>query len=245
MASSPSREKQLRYMEYYHRENGIRHHSIDEDEYQYELIKAGNPKAGEETRKILEAGLTGHISEDPLRNAKYLFVACAALASRAAMSAGVASERANTISDYYILKMDVLTSIDAIRDLQVNMMEFFAKEVAETEKQPVISRDISKAMDFIYENLHEPLTVEGVADHLGISRSYFSTLFHEETGETCSEYIARKRIEAARNMLRYSDFSQSLIASTLAFSSQSHFIRVFRKYTGMTPNEYKKRYAEG
>ena len=85
-----SRERQLRYMEFVQRENGIRHHTTYEDEYQYQLLKAGDPRAGSETLKILEADLPGHTSDDPLRNAKYLFVSCAALATRAALSRSIA-----------------------------------------------------------------------------------------------------------------------------------------------------------
>ena len=50
-----------------------------------------------------------------------------------------------------------------------------------------------------------------------------------------------QRIEAARNMLRYSSLAYDEIASTLAFSSQSHFIQVFKKEVGCTPREYRTR----
>lgn len=237
-------EKQLRYMEYLQRENGVRHHTTNEDEYQYQLLKAGDPKAGEETLKIIRSGLTGHVSHDPVRNAKYIFVAGTALASRAAMSAGLESERANNVADYYILKMDGLRSVDAIQELQKEMMEYFAHEVAEIEKKCVISRDISNSLDYIYEHLHEPISVEELSEHVGLSRSYFSTLFKNEMGISASEYIVSKRIEAAKNMLRYSPFSYSMIAATLAFSTQSHFIRVFKKETGLTPHKYRKQFGE-
>lgn len=237
-------ESRLRYLEYLQRETGDRHHTNDEDAYQYELVKAGDPRAGAETRKMLESGLPGHVSDDPLRNAKYIFVAGTALASRAAMSAGVENERANNIADLFILKMDSLTDIKAVRELQEEMMVFFAKEVAGLDKKRVFSRDVIRALDFIYENLHQPITVEEVARHVGLSRSYFSTSFKREVGRSVSEYITDKRMEAAKNMLKYSSFSYAVIGATLAFSSQSHFIRVFKQQTGYTPAAYRKRYAE-
>ena len=234
-----SRESQLRYMEYLQRETGTRHHTDEEDSYQYALLKAGDPRAGEETRRILASGLTGTVSRDPLRNAKYLFVSGAALGSRAAIAAGVEKERAYNISDMFILRMDELRSVEAVRDLQGEMMEFYAKEVAGLDKKKVFSRDVAKALDYIYENLHQPLTVGDVAEAVGLSRSYFSTSFKREMGIGVAEYITEKRIEAARNMLTYSGFSYSLIASTLGFSSQSHFIRVFKEKTGATPRQYR------
>ena len=66
-----------------------------------------------------------------------------------------------------------------------------------------------------------------------------STLFKQETGMGIASYIRKKRMEAACNMLRYSDIPYAEIAQILAFSSQSHFIQVFKADTGMTPHEYR------
>ena len=185
-------ERRLRYMEYLQRETGDRHHTHDEDSYQYELLKAGDAEgAAKETKRILASGLPCQVSDDPLRNAKYLFVAGATLASRAAIAAGVVSERAYNISDLYIQKMDLLASVEEVRELQGEMMAYYAREVKELEKKTVYSRDVTKAMDYIYEHLHEPLSVESVADEVGRSRSYFSTLFKRETGISVSDYIRK------------------------------------------------------
>ena len=61
-----------------------------------------------------------------------------------------------------------------------------------------------------------------------------------------SDYVLARRIETAQNMILYSDYSSTEISEILAFSSQSYFIRCFRKRTGMTPKEYRqKHYARG
>lgn len=99
-----------------------------------------------------------------------------------------------------------------------------------------------KNMLSIYYHLHEPIHTEILAEHVGLNRSYLSTLFKKETGQTLSQYILSKRIEAAQNMLRFSDYSYAEIAASLAFSSQSHFIRVFRAQTGYTPKEFRNRF---
>ena len=57
-----------------------------------------------------------------------------------------------------------------------------------------------------------------------------------------SDYVSQQKIEAAASLLRYSDYSDSEISSLFCFSSQSYFIKVFRKYMGMTPKAYKKQY---
>ena len=240
--NSPVNEKKLRYMEYLHRETAVRHHTHTEDMYQYDLLRIGDPRAIEEGRKMFSSDLTGHISDDPLRNFKYLFVASITLACRSAIAGGMDAERAYNISDLYILKMDTLQSIDAVKELQADMFAFYTKEVAALDKSNVYSKPIVLCMDHIYYHLHEPIHTEMLAEQVGLNRSYLSTLFKKETGQTLSQYILSKRIEAAQNMLRFSDYTYAEIATALAFSSQSHFIRVFRAQTGYTPKEFRNRF---
>lgn len=97
-------------------------------------------------------------------------------------------------------------------------------------------------LDYIYDHLHETIRTEDLAAQTGLNRSYLSTLFKKETGFSISEYILSKRIEAAQNMLKFSEYSFAEIAAILAFSSQSHFIRVFKAHTGYTPRKYRNKF---
>ena len=81
---------------------------------------------------------------------------------------------------------------------------------------------------------------EETAEAAGISASYLSRLFKKETGMLFVDYIQKERIEAACNMLTYSDYTAAQISEYLCFSTQSYFIKIFRKYTGTTPAKYKK-----
>lgn len=235
-------EKKLRYMEYLHRETADRHHTHTEDMYQYDLLRMGDPKAVEEGVRMFSSSLPGHISDDPLRNYKYLFVASATLASRSAIVGGMAAERAYNISDLYILKMDTLQTVDEVKALHAEMFAFYTKEMAALDKAEIYSKPVVLCIDYIYNHLHEPIRTEDLAAQTGLNRSYLSTLFKKETGQSVSAYILSKRMEAAQNMLRFSEYSYAEIAAILAFSSQSHFIRVFRSQTGYTPKEFRNRF---
>lgn len=235
-------EKKLRYMEYLHRETADRHHTHTEDMYQYDLLRMGDPKAVEEGVRMFSSSLPGHISDDPLRNYKYLFVASITLASRSAIAGGMDAERAYNISDLYILKMDTLQSVDEVKALHADMFAFYTKEMAALDKARVYSKPVVLCIDHIYNHLHETIRAEDLAAQAGLNRSYLSTLFKKETGRSISSYILSKRMEAAQNMLRFSDYSYAEIAATLAFSSQSHFIRVFRTQTGYTPKEFRNQF---
>ena len=103
----------------------------------------------------------------------------------------------------------------------------------------IYSKNIVRVIDYIYDNLHQPLTVKIIADNIGISETYLSKLFKKETGTSVSAYIRSRRIEAAQNMLKFSDYSYEEISNHLCFSSQSHFTSIFKKETGCTPKVYR------
>ena len=102
------------------------------------------------------------------------------------------------------------------------------------------SREIEAAVKYIHLHLYVPVTLEETAEAAGISASYLSRLFKKETGMLFVDYIQKERIEAACNMLTYSDYTAAQISEYLCFSTQSYFIKIFRKYTGTTPAKYKK-----
>ena len=96
------------------------------------------------------------------------------------------------------------------------------------------------ALDYIHRHLHFPLTLTIISDAIGLSPCYLSRLFRKETGDSIVTYIQRERVEAAKNMLRYSDYTPAEIGNYLSFGTQSYFTRIFRKYTGTTPATWRK-----
>lgn len=235
-------ERKLQHLEYLHRETSDRHHTDTEDAYQYDLLRMGDPRAVEEGIKMFASNLPGHISDDPLRNYKYLFVASATLASRSAIAGGMDAERAYNISDLYIMKMDTLQTVDAVKALHADMFAFYTREMAALDRTRVYSKPVVLCMDYIYNHLYETIRTDTLAKLVGLNRSYLSTLFKKETGQPVAAYILSKRMEAAQNMLRFTDYTYAEIAAILAFSSQSHFIRTFRSQTGYTPKAFRNQF---
>jgi YesN/AraC family two-component response regulator len=97
-------------------------------------------------------------------------------------------------------------------------------------------------MDYIYEHLHEKITVSQLAKNAGLNSTYLSKLFIKETGENISDFITKAKVTTAENMLKFSEFSYLEIALSLGFSSQSYFISTFKKVSGMTPKEYREKH---
>ena len=244
-------EKELTYLSFLQREEEKYHHSYDEELLQYEYLRVGDLRSVEESKRMFRSGITGKLSNDPLRDKKYLFVASATLACRFAIEGGMEAQKAYNMSDLYIQKADLCKTIEEIYELQTAMISDYTKQMKKTracdtdrpgDGQISMSRPVWKAMDYIYYHLHEKICLDDVAQASGVSPNYLNSLFSKEKGISIQKYICSKRIEAAKNMLLYSEYSETEISEFLAFSSPSHFIRVFRKYTGMTPRQYAKRY---
>ena len=97
-------------------------------------------------------------------------------------------------------------------------------------------------LDYISDHLHERILIDDLAESVSRTAPYLSRMFRKEMGIPLSEYIIRKKIEAAANMLQFSDFTALDISNYLGFSSQSYFIKLFRRQIGLTPKEYRNRF---
>lgn len=90
----------------------------------------------------------------------------------------------------------------------------------------------------------EDFSIDMLAEHLNISKSYLSKLYKEETGESIWNYVMRLRIAKAKEMLVQTDATNFAIAKAIGYSSEYHFSRAFSKTVGMPPSTYKKMYLQ-
>ena len=182
----------------------------------------------------------GVLSDNDVSNRRYHTVVMTALISRFCIEAGMDISVSYALSDIFIRKLDKLTTTDSINELSDIIAKTYCSKMRDIVKKEVVSRHIVLAIDYIRAHIQENLTVESVAAALSLNSSYLSKLFKQEMGKTISRYIREQKIQIAQNMLRHLDESSLNIANYLGFSSQSHFIQVFKKSTGMTPEEYRK-----
>ena len=106
-----------------------------------------------------------------------------------------------------------------------------------------LSGAIPKAMKFINQNYDQSITLPQVAGHVHLAPTYFSALFKKETGKTFSQVLTDVRLANACHLLRNTDRSITDIATMSGFSSQSYFIRVFRRSRGKTPRQYRMEFS--
>lgn len=224
------------------RENGFMHSPYRLELAFYNAVREGDVKRVEklcEDDFIRQEGL-GQLSQIPLRNVIYHFIISAALVARYCISGGMEHEAAYGLSDFYIQKADQCTAVEQVSQLHNVMSIDYAKRMNELKKDRIYSKPVTECIDYIYGNLHSRITLSMLADYVKLNPSYLSRLFKQTTGVSASMYIQTKKVADARNLLKYTDFSVSDIASILAYPTQSYFIEVFKKHDGMTPKQYRE-----
>ena len=99
---------------------------------------------------------------------------------------------------------------------------------------------VNQAKEYIAANYsNSSLSLNDVAEHCSISASYLSELFNEVGGEKFSAYLAKYRVEKARQLQSATNLTVKEIGYQCGFNSSQNFIRVYKKYTGVTPGQYK------
>ena len=223
-------------------EEPIIHRPLEEEYFFYRAVSSGDMDVVQKNcmkNNFLNPNGVGILSTSPLTNIRYHFIVTGAMITRFCVEAGMELEQAYQLSDFYILKMDTCNSIDAINKLHKTMAIDFTEKMLFLKKSSVISKSITLCIDYIYSHINSRITIEELAEYVSLSTSYLSRLFKKELGVSVSEYIVKRKIEKAQNLLRYSDNSIIDIANYLSFSSQSHFIQVFKNTVGLTPKKYR------
>ncbi|MDQ8733933.1 response regulator [Paenibacillus sp. LHD-38] len=107
-----------------------------------------------------------------------------------------------------------------------------------SEKQSCLADKVHK---FIMENMNDKLSLQTIAAHIGLHPAYLSRAYRAETGNNLSDYILRYRMELALDLLRSSDKKIYEIAQIIGYQAVPHFIKLFKAFTYMTPQEFRDR----
>ncbi|MBP3856851.1 MAG: helix-turn-helix domain-containing protein [Ruminiclostridium sp.] len=242
MPEKSDMKKMLSEVEFRNREYMITHLSYDREMEFYQSVKMGNVEETMKLFKPLSSEGLGKLSEDSLRNLKYHLVITIAFITRYCIEGGLNMEEAYNLSDIYIQRVDKCTSQEEVHSIHREVVETYVQRMNKLHRSGVLSRSVITCIDYIYDNLHSRITLDDLADITGLSAPYLSKLFHRETGVTVKQYILRKKVEAAENLLKFSDYPCSAISQYLGFGTESHFISVFKSFTKITPKEYRERF---
>ena len=230
-------------------ENNVHHNPYDQEMREFGSIENGDLIQLEKSVQEDYDGTIGTLAKYPLRNLKNLGIVLVTLASRAAIRGGLSPDISFSLSDSYIQQIEECKDLALVAPLAHKAEFQYAEMVHEIkEKQKGILKKqknprINKCKDFIFSHLHDRITLEDLAAEADCNPNYLSQLFKECEGISISGYILQEKINRAKNLLIYSDYSYIEIATYLGFSSQSHLGTQFKKHTGYTLRQYREIYG--
>jgi len=213
--------------------------------YSYEknmlaAIQKGNLEEAMYWSEQIDDGKSGTLSENPFRQEQIMFTVFITLITRAALEGGLREDLAYAMSDSYIQTAEKCQNISRIKKLKERALKDFVNAVKSQKVKVPHSGAIRKSIQYMRNHLQEKITVKELAEAADLSVSRISHLFTEETGMSPMAYFRMEKIESAREMLVDSEYTVHEIAAILSFSSESHFIRIFREHFGITPGEYRR-----
>lgn len=203
------------------------------------FVRHGDTAALKEWLKNAPAVRPGILSSDTLRQLKNTFIVTATLVSRAAIRGGMDVNDALSLSDAYIQKNELLSSVESIENLQYHMVFDYTERVEKIRLGKTPTKLTTDIANYVQKHLTEPVDIDALSKAMFISRTHLAVKFKKETGMTLTDFVLKEKIEEGKRLLRYTDKSISAIAAHLGFSSQGHFATAFRKYADCPPNEYR------
>lgn len=225
------------------RENQKMHNSYTQELRLLQCIEEGNVELLQEIWRKPISGTLGTTAKDPIRNGKNMSIYNITASGRAAIRAGVSAEYIFSLTDSYSQQVEDLGNMLLLQPLVENAELHFAQLAAEA-REAKQSSDIEVPLirhckDYIFKHLHDPLTVAQIAEKLHTHPNYLNTLFRKSEGQSLYQYILAEKMNLAKNLLTYSNYSYMEIAHYLGFLSQSHLGTRFKAHTGMTLKQYR------
>lgn len=224
-------------------QNGYERNEISASTKMFEAIKGGNK---EELLKFWDVfprrkiGVFCITSE--LRNRKNQAIAGIAIATRYAIDGGLSSEMAFSISELYIQNVERSNDVNSILILVKEAFCVITEHVKKYSRRKY-SKTIITCQNYILKNIYQELSLKQLAHITNNNPMYLSTLFKNEVGMSLTEYIQREKVEEAKKLLTLTNDFILDISTWLNFNNQSYFTKIFKKYTQLTPKQYRDQYT--
>ena len=137
---------------------------------------------------------------------------------------------------------DVKTTVDNMEKILSDILETYKQSQNITYSQNALA---SQVIEYINVNYMNPNTsLNAAAEKFDVSDSHLSRVFKASTGKRFMEYLSYKRIEKAKELLVSSQHKVNDISSLVGYDNQISFMRIFKKYVGYTPSEYRSMHSK-
>ena len=217
------------------------HNTVEWGNWVYEsLINNDTEEMLKALQMIKDNYQPGNLSCDQLRSRKNLAISLiSAIANLAARDRLVENELVLNVADICIIMCEeTKTNEELLKCTYAGLFKICSlmKDYRERSYHPIVR----ECKDSVYQHLHGEIKIQDIAHFLNVTPEHLSRTFHKSEGIALKQYILNERIQRAKNLLRYSNYTVTEIASYLAFSSPSHFGNVFKAKVGKTPSNYRK-----
>lgn len=213
------------------------HYPYEKEKMLISKVKIGDHQAA---RAILN-DLLGYVlfsGGNDLDNIKARSVELCSLLSRAAIEGGAPTDAILVLNNKFLKSLTEITNFDDLCYKLQEIVEVFTDSLFH-QASGKNNEAVRRAISYMADNYPSPVTLEDVAAYVHLNPSYFSTLFRQATGSTFKDHLNMVRIEESKHLLANTDYSVIDIAIACGFEDQSYFSKVFKKYTGLTPKQYR------
>ena len=141
---------------------------------------------------------------------------------------------------------NVVRQMFRLEELEDYYRQFFLNTATLLKAESIYAVDsvIDRVQIYIQHNYQKDLTQDFIASLFYLNRSYLSTLFRQKTGMKFIDYLNEVRIEKAMEMLSGTNRRMYQISKAVGYDNPKYFFRIFKKKTGMTPDQYRAAHAE-
>lgn len=221
------------------------HASYEEEQRWLDNIRNGVMKTGKKMTRaeMLTMDKIGIMADkNSLKQTEYMVVTAITLMTRAAIQGGCRPEKMYRLSDLYLQKTAKCRNSLEMCDVQKQALIDFTHSVKMHKEQDSQDKYVEQCKDYIAQNLYREIRIEKLAEAIGLNRCYLSDKFSKAAGMSIKQYIMKEKLNAAANLLKYSNAEVGAVASYMHFGSPSRFSQYFKKQYGLTPLEYRKKY---
>lgn len=177
-------------------------------------------------------------SADPIRSLKNYTIILNTLLRKGAEAGSVHPLHIDSLSSRFARQIEQISTLENAVALQKEMVHKYCLLV-KNHSMKGYSLLIQKVLVRIDSDLTADLSLKTQAALLNVNASYLSTLFKKETGQTLTDYVNKKRVEHALFLLNSSSMQIQTIAQYCGIPDVNYFTKIFKKYVGKTPKEYR------
>ena len=236
--------KQLQPYQLANADLGLHRLSYSDEQRIMSRITNGEVEAIKRSYSVADLSLittsVGKLADKPLKNLEYMFCSSITLATRAAIAGGLDDELAYSTADILLQELARCKDAESMMRVQMESMYTFASYVRQAQERASNINYVERAKQYLQKHINKNFRLDDLCRAIGINKSYLCRKFKEAEGVTVLHYLQGLRVDAAKNLLRYSNQDLSSIAAYLCFPSQSRFGAVFKQFTGITPKKYRE-----